>query len=100
MPSGPSLAKSIDNDVSKSDCAYNNRSELTSEIQTLAGQTARAVRHTLDATGRRTSEIRSGDTPVASSYGYDTAGQVTSADYGSSQTDSYAYDAIEGVCPD
>lgn len=177
------LLKSIDNGVSKSDYAYNNRTLLTSETQTLDGRTAKIVSYeydadglrtdlgyptspdvtyqwtaraqlknvsadgppplatytydkagrntalvhengitqsksydaanqllanthlkngspvsghayTLDTTGRRTGELRSGDIPVASSYGYDAADQVTAANYGSGLTDSYAYDAM------
>ncbi len=178
------LLKSIDNGVSKSDYAYNNRNLLTSETQTLTGRAAKIVSYaydadglrtdlqgsagvssasyewtargqlknvsadgppplatytydkagrnttlvhengitqaktydaanqllanthlkngspvsghayTLDTTGRRTGELRSGDIPVATSYGYDAANQVTAANYGSGQIDSYDYDAM------
>jgi RHS repeat-associated protein len=177
------LLKSIDNGVSKSDYAYNNRNLLTSETQTLSGRPARIVSYdydadglrtdlvypssraveyawtsraqlqsvsadgpppiatytydkagrstavihengiteskaydaasqllgnthlkngnpisghgyTLDATGRRTNETFADGSTPARSYGYDTADQVTSATYGSSQSDTYAYDPM------
>ena len=74
---------------------YNAASELLSNAHSGGGLNPPSQHtYTYDSTGRRTAETRTGTLPATNTYGYDTADQVTSADYGNSQTDTYAYDPM------
>jgi RHS repeat-associated protein len=107
------LLKSIDNGVSKSDYAYSVKNELTSETQTLAGQTAKVVSHTYDADGLRlqmnspsgspvdyewTAKAqldvisRDGPPPLAS-YDYDKAGRLDILTHENGIVQDLTYDA-------
>lgn len=74
--------------------SYDAANQLLAYTHLKNGSPISGHAYTLDTTGRRTGELRSGDIPVATSYGYDAANQVTAANYGSGQTDAYAYDAM------
>ncbi len=74
--------------------SYNAAGELLSNLHLLGTSTVDGHNYTLDSTGRRTGETFSDGTTPTRSYGYDAASQVISADYGSSLTDAYAYDAM------
>lgn len=107
------LLKSIDNGVSKSDYAYNSRNLLTSETQTLSGQSARVVSYDYDADGLRTDlaypsaqaieytwnaraqlETVVADTPPPlATYTYDKAGRNTALVHENGITESKSYDA-------
>ena len=74
---------------------YNAASELLSNAHSGGGLNPPSQHsYTYDSTGRRTAETRTGILPATNTYGYDSADQVTSADYGNSQTDAYAYDPM------
>ena len=73
---------------------YNAASELLSILHSSGGFLPNQHAYTYDSTGRRTAETRTGILPATNTYGYDTADQVTSADYGNSLTDAYAYDPM------
>jgi RHS repeat-associated protein len=107
------LLKSIDNGVSKSDYAYSVKNQLTSETQTLAGQTAKVVSHTYDADGLRlqmnspsgspvdyewTAKAqldvisRDGPPPLAN-YAYDKAGRLDTLTHENGIVQDLTYDA-------
>jgi RHS repeat-associated protein len=108
-----SLLKSIDNGVSKSDYAYNNRNLLTSETQTLVGQPARVVSYDYDADGLRTDlvypstraveyawtsraqlqSVSADGPPPLATYTYDKAGRNTTLVHENGITESKSYDA-------
>ena len=69
--------------------SYNAAGELLANLHLQGGSAVNGHTYTLDATGRRTAEVRSGDLTVTSSYGYDATNQVVSADYGNSLADAY-----------
>mgnify|MGYP000013969156 CR=1 FL=1 len=72
--------------------SYNAAGELLKNLHLHGGSTVNGRTYTLDATGRRTAEVRGGDLTVTSSYGYDATNQVVSANYGSPL--AYAYDPM------
>ena len=107
------LLKSIDNGVSKSDYAYNNRNLLTSESQTLASRPACVVSYDYDADGLRKdlvypstraveyawtsrAQLQSvsadGPPPIAT-YTYDKVGRNTAVAHENTITESKSYDA-------
>ncbi len=107
------LLKSIDNSVSKSDYAYSVRNELSSEIQTLAGQAARTVSYSYDADGLRQqmnspsgspvdytwtakaqlADISRDGPPPLADYNYDKAGRLLSTAHENGITEAKSYNA-------
>ena len=81
------------------DLDYDAASQLQSRIHKQGATTVAGHKYVdsngdgYDLTGRRTLETFPGTSTPARTYGYDTADQVTNANYGSGQTDSYNYDA-------
>jgi RHS repeat-associated protein len=71
---------------------YNAAGELLSNQHN--GGSGMGHNYTYDLASRRTSETKTGAAPASSAFGYDAASQVSSADYGAGQTDTYAYDAM------
>ena len=90
---GRNTAIAHENGITESK-SYNAAGELLANLHLQGGSTVNGHTYTLDATGRRTAEVRSGDLTVYSSYGYDATNQVVSADYGSSLADAYVYDPM------
>jgi RHS repeat-associated protein len=107
------LVKSVDNGVSKSDYTYNVRNHLTSETQTLAGQTGKVVSYTYDGDGLRLQMnspsgspvdytwtakgqlnviSRDGPPPLAT-YTYDKAGRLDLLSHENTISEDPAYDA-------
>lgn len=73
---------------------YDAASQLLANTHLKAGSPVSGHGYTLDITGRRRQESFADGTTPSRSYDYDTADQVTAATYGSSQSDTYAYDAM------
>lgn len=74
--------------------SYDAASQLLANTHLKNGTPVSGHGYTLDATGRRTDETFADGTTPAREYHYDNADQVTSADYGNSQSDTYAYDEM------
>ena len=74
--------------------SYDAAGQLLANTHLKGGSAVAGHGYTLDTTGRRTEETFADGSTAARDYGYDAADQVTSADYGSSLTDAYAYDAM------
>ena len=74
--------------------SYDSAGQLLGNTHLKGGSPVSGHGYTLDSSGRRTAETFADGSTPARSYGYDFADQVTSADYGSSQTDTYNYDPM------
>jgi RHS repeat-associated protein len=75
------------------DLGYDAASQLQTRLHKLGATTVSGHGYDYDATSRRTDETFADGSTAARTYGYDTADQVTSANYGAGLTDSYTYDA-------
>jgi len=74
--------------------SYNPAGELLANTHLQGSTPVSGTEYDLDPTGRRTASRSVGVSPTSASYTYDPTNQVVSADYGSSQTDAYAYDPM------
>jgi RHS repeat-associated protein len=90
---GRTTAIAHENGITESK-SYDAASQLLAHTHLKIGTAVSGHGYTLDATGRRTSETFADGSTPARTYGYDTADQVTSATYGSGQSDNYAYDPM------
>jgi RHS repeat-associated protein len=89
---GRTLAVAHENGITESK-TWDAAGQLSSNAHLKNGNPASGHGYTLDATGRRAAETFADGTTAARTYGYDTADQVASADYGGNLDDTYAYDA-------
>jgi RHS repeat-associated protein len=76
------------------DLTHDAASQLSSRIHKLSGNPVSGHGYTLDSTGRRQAETFADGTTPTRDYNYDDADQISTVDYGSSQTDTYNYDAM------
>jgi RHS repeat-associated protein len=90
---GRNTAVAHENGITESK-SYDAASQLLANTHLKNGNPVSGHGYTLDSTGRRTNETFADGSTPARTYGYDTADQVTAADYGNSQSDSYAYDPM------
>jgi len=90
---GRTTAIAHENGITESK-SYNPAGELLANTHLQGSTPVSGTEYDLDPTGRRTASRSVGVSPTSSSYTYDPTNQVVSADYGSSQTDAYAYDPM------
>jgi RHS repeat-associated protein len=90
---GRSTAVIHENGITESK-SYDTASQLLANTHLKNGTPVSGHGHTLDDTGRRTNETFADGSTPSRTYGYDTADQVTGADYGNNQEDTYAYDPM------